>query len=299
MGPAFPTIARPTPNLFETTLDVMTPPTAPAGLPKLIVTDLDGTLLPENKELTTKTRAVLGELAARGVGIAIATGKFFHLTLRYADGLGPGTAVVALDGARNRFARENGSARGIGKEIALSLLEAWDAPHLAMFADSGGDEMLLRFNGREVHPSIQAWASRIRHVRDAREHLVGDPALLAFYGDDTDELRAIVRASNDDYPGLRAAMFDTSAYGTARVVIQQRGVTKGSGVLELCRFQGVAPEECMVFGDWHNDLSMFEVGCINVAMVNAVPELRERAHHITERNNEADGVAHFLARAFL
>ncbi len=265
----------------------------------MVVTDLDGTLLPESKELTAKTRAVLDRLAAHGVRVAIATGKFFHLTLRYADGLGPETAVVALDGARNRFAPDNGSARGIGKEIALSLLDSWDAPHLAMFADSGGDEMLLRFHGKEVHPSIQAWASRIRHVRDAREHLVGDPALLAFYGEDADELKAIARASHDDYPGLRAAMFETSAFGTARVVIQQRGVTKGSGVLELCRYHDLAPEECMVFGDWHNDLSMFEAGCINVAMVNAVPELRERAHHITERDNEADGVAHFLERAFL
>lgn len=280
--------------------------TAPAGvpaglptkLPKLVVTDLDGTLLPESKVLTEQTRAVLERLAHQGVAIAIATGKFFHLTLRYAEQLGPQTAVVALDGARNRFSAENGSARGIAKEIALAILEAWDRPHLAMFADNGADEMLLRFHSREVHPSIQAWASRIHHVQDARGHLVGDPALMAFYGDDRDELQAIAAAC-ERYPGLRAAVFETSVYGTGRVVIQQRDVTKGSGVRELCRYHRIDPGECLVFGDWYNDLSMFEVGCTNVAMANAMPEVRARAHHITEQDNEADGVAHFLEKSFL
>jgi len=233
------------------------------------------------------------------VRIALASGKFYHLTCEYADALGPDTAVVALDGARTRFSADNGSARGIPREVVVSLLEAWDAPHLAMFADSGADEMLLRFHSREVHPSIQAWANRIHHVQDARPHLVGDPALLAFYGEDAAELEAIAEAGNRHPANLRAGLFSTSAYGTGRVVIQQRGVTKGSGVLDLCRHHGIAPGECMVFGDWHNDLPMFEAGCVNVAMANAVPPLHERAHYVTERDNESDGVAHFLERAFL
>ena len=106
----------------------------PRTLPRLIITDLDGTLLPESKELTEKTRGVLTRLAAHGVRIGIATGKFFHLTLRYADELGPETAVVALDGARNRYAEGETFAKGIGKETALALLKKWDAPHLAMFS---------------------------------------------------------------------------------------------------------------------------------------------------------------------
>jgi hydroxymethylpyrimidine pyrophosphatase-like HAD family hydrolase len=168
-----------------------------------------------------------------------------------------------------------------------------------MFADNGADEMLLRFHSREVHPSIQAWATRIHHVEDARAHLVGDPALLAFYGERVEELHTIAEAGMKNHPELRAAVFGTSAYGTGRVVIQQRGITKGSGVLELCRHYAIEPRNCMVFGDWHNDLSMFGVGCTNVAMANAVPELRARADYLTERDNESDGVAHFLERAFL
>ncbi len=242
---------------------------------------------------------MLQRLAARGVRIALATGKFFHLTGEYAGALGPETAVIALDGARTRFSAANGAACGIPRDVARALLDDWDRPHLAMFADSGADEMLLRFNGREVDASIRAWARRIHHVDDARSHLVGDPALLAFYGHDPAELQELAAACERDHPRLRAGVFSTSSYGAARVVIQQREVTKGSAVTELCRHHGIAPQECIVFGDWHNDLPMFEAGCVNVAMCNAVPALRERAHHVTERDNESDGVAHFLERAFL
>lgn len=268
-------------------------------LPKLIVTDLDGTLLPESKLLTGRARAVLNRLAGEGAVIALASGKFFHLTWEYAEQLGPATGVIALDGARNRFSPGNGSHKGIAREIALSLLDAFDAPHLEMFADNGEDEMLLRFHTAEVPISLQQWASRIHRVADARPHLTGDPALLSFYGKDRAELEEISAKTEAEHPHLRTAVFDSSSYGTARVVIQQRDVDKGSGVLELCRHFGVEPQACMVFGDWYNDLALFSAGCVNVAMANAVQELKARADHVTEKDNETDGVAHFLETRFL
>jgi hydroxymethylpyrimidine pyrophosphatase-like HAD family hydrolase len=272
-------------------------------LPRLIVTDLDGTLLPDSKVLPVYSREVLGALAAKGVRIALASGKFFHLTEEYAQLLGVETAVVALDGARNRFSahdgRANGKASGISRQVALELLEAHDGAHLEMFADNGNDEILLRFNSEEVPPTIQQWATRIHRVEDARGHMVGDPALLAFYGRDLAELRAIAAAVEGGHPELRTSVFDSSSYGPGRVVIQQKAVTKGSGVLEMCGAFDFAPGECMVFGDWYNDLTMFAVGCVNVATANAVPEVKAAADHVTGRDCNGEGVAHFLAEAFL
>jgi hydroxymethylpyrimidine pyrophosphatase-like HAD family hydrolase len=82
--------------------------------------------------------------------------------------------------------------------------------------------------------------------------------------------------------------------GCGRITFQVGGVSKGSGVRYVLDRLGIAAHECMVFGDWLNDLSMFELGGINVAMANAVPELLERAHHITEWDCETDGIARFL-----
>lgn len=267
--------------------------------PKLIVSDLDGTLLPDSKILSGHARSVLQRLAGQGVRIALASGKFFHLTEVYADQLGPETAVVALDGARNRFAAGELEICGIAREVALELLDRHDAPHLEMFSDNGNDEILLRFRGPGIPATIQQWASRIHRVSDARAHIVGDPALLAFYGPDAEELEGIAKDAEARYPELRTAVYPMSSYGTARVVIQQRRITKGSGVVACCAHFGVSPQETMVFGDWYNDLSMFAAGCVNVATANAMPEVKAQADFITDLDCNADGVAHFLAERFL
>ena len=271
----------------------------PMELPKLIVSDLDGTLLPDSKIMSAYAQSVLGRLAARGVRIVLASGKFFHLTETYAGQLGPDTSVVALDGARNRFAPREIQVSGIDREIVLDLLDRHDGPHLEIFADNGHDEILLRFRGQQVPLSIQQWASRIHRIPDARGHIAGDPAILAFYGHDVEELQAIADDALAGYPELRAAVFHNSSHGTARVVIQQREITKGSGVLACCGHFGVTPRESMVFGDWYNDLSMFAAGCVNVATANAMPEVKAQAQFVTEQDCNDDGVARFLDGAFL
>ena len=112
-------------------------------------------------------------------------------------------------------------------------------------------------------------------------------------------LKDVLRGMRACARGLRAAVHSSSAVGVGRVIIQQEHVTKGSGVLQLCRHFGFDPAQCIVFGDWYNDLAMFSVGCTNVAMANAVPEVKARADYVTERGCEQDGVAEFLEKAFL
>ena len=263
--------------------------------------DLDGTLLPESKELTARTRQVMQKIAALGVRLALASGKFYHLTRHYADLLGPDTPVVALDGARIRFGPEETTTGGIPREVAQSLLEEFGAAEEPVFADNGADEMVLALpdGDGEIPLSIQTWATRIQRVTHVGRHMAGDPAVVVFYHSDPARLQKIAAAAMRRFPAMRATIAENSAYSTGRVILQRDDVTKGSGVATLCAGIGIEPGQCMVFGDWFNDLPMFDAGCVNVAMHNGQPKLRERADHITRRDCEHDGVADFLERAFL
>ena len=49
-----------------------------------------------------------------------------------------------------------------------------------------------------------------------------------------------------------------------------------------------------VLGDWYNDRDLFDYGGLNVALQNAVPELKSMADYITKANNDEDGVGEFL-----
>lgn len=266
--------------------------------PKLIALDLDGTLLPASKRLSERSRRALATMASHGTLVTLATGKFLHLAHRYSEELALRTPIIALDGAR---VGGNGSGvveRCIARETVLDLLERFDDVSFQVFADDGADEMLLRSTSAELPLILRPWAERIREVDDLRPHLVGDPAILTFYGPDSvmAEMDAESRATN---PELRTFRFEVPPLGQTRLSFQPGGVSKGSGLEELLDDLDLCPSECMVFGDWHNDLHMFALGCHNVAMANAVPEVKAAADTVLELSCEQDGVADFLEMSFL
>jgi len=267
--------------------------------PRLIVTDLDGTLLPETKRISPYTRDVLLALKAEGVQVAVATGKFYHLAAPYAATFGPDTPIIALDGVRTSLGPgQPEEVEGIGTEVLLGLLDELDEPGMELFLDSGADEMLLRYGEAEVPPVLLHWAERRRRVDDVRPHLVGDSGILTFFSA-TRSLAHLGEALAQRFGGLRASAFFSGGLGRERLTFQPRDVNKGTAVRRLCDRLGVAPAECMVFGDWFNDVPLFRAGCFNVAMANAQPEVKALAHRVTPLDCEHDGVARFLAGAFL
>lgn len=80
--------------------------------------------------------------------------------------------------------------------------------------------------------------------------------------------------------------------------ISAKGVSKGAGVLMLAGHLGIKPSEVCVFGDWDNDISMFEVAGMSVAMGNACEKIRSLAtHHTTDHGD--DGVAYGIRNFIL
>ena len=73
------------------------------------------------------------------------------------------------------------------------------------------------------------------------------------------------------------------------------GITKGSGLRNLCQYLGIEAEETMAFGDGENDWPMLEAAGIGVAMENGAPFLKERADRIAASNRE-EGVAEAIRR---
>lgn len=277
-----------------------TPARHPLDLPRLIISDLDGTLLPESKDLTSLSRDVLGRIAEMGVVIGLATGKFLHLTRPYGEALGGDVPLIALDGARCGWTsgKVDHDSRGIPREVALEVLDRYAAAATNLFLDDGQDELLMRFEHDNFPFLIRHWASNRREVDDAREHVVDDSGIIALYGDE-EEMRQISREAKATFSQLKVSYFTSTLMEGGRVVFQAGGVNKGTGVDGLCREMGIATRECMVFGDWYNDVALFQAGCVNVAMANAMPEVKALAHHITADDCESDGVARFLSRAFL
>ena len=277
----------------------MHPPMTAPALPRLLAFDLDGTLLPADKQITRHTRAVLERIRELGTQITLATGKFHHLTVGHGDELDLDTPLISLDGAciGNRDHPER--KRGIPAEVTRDALGRYQGLCQHAFADDGEDRMLLRStDGDHFRHVTRFWADDFRHVDDLAEAVRADSAIVTFYGDE-EPMREIADDIRGQHPRLRVTEYASNLVASYRVSIQPDSTHKGSGVLDAAEMLGIDASEVMVFGDWLNDLPMFGVGAIGVAMSNAMPEVLKVADYVTDRTCEEDGIADFLERNYL
>jgi len=73
-----------------------------------------------------------------------------------------------------------------------------------------------------------------------------------------------------------------------------KSVSKGSGIVLIADYYGIKKENIITFGDAENDLDMFAVSGISVAMKNGGPEIIKNAHRVSVKDNENDGIYHTL-----
>jgi Cof subfamily protein (haloacid dehalogenase superfamily) len=263
------------------------------GLPKLIATDLDGTLVRSDDTVSAYTREVLARVKAAGIPVVGATGRGPRLIelvrgdIPVADFLvmGGGSRVVDLTDPDTPLVLRDERLDGDALAGLLAALEAEVGP-LSVLVEAS-DEPESRLWG-DVHP---AW--RYPEVVEARiraEALVGRVLKgFAHHCDyDADQLLAVAQRLID--PGVATV---TQA-GLGYIEICPPGVDKASGLAVVAQALGVDPDDVLVFGDMPNDLPMFVwAGFGRVAVANAHADVLAAADEVT-LSNDADGVAVYL-----
>lgn len=261
-------------------------------LPRLVATDLDGTLLGPDGLLSDRTAAALRAVAEAGVTVVFATGRPPMVAGREVTAAGSGVhygvmangsivctlpdavvlhtvrfpAHLALDAVR--------TLRDHDPSLGFAL--ATDA---GFTAEPGFHERMPVFSGDGTVPDVLVG------------HESADEALKLFAFHPThgahDLLQSLPRVLG---PGLTV-----SHMGADAVEIAPAGADKGIGLAWLCAHLGVEPDDVMVFGDEINDLPMFAVARRRVAVANANPLVRDAADEVTASNAD-DGVAVVLER---
>jgi len=260
------------------------------GLPKLIATDLDGTLVHSDDTVSAYTHEVLDRVRAAGIRIVGATGRGPRLTeltrndIRAADFLVLAQGGWVIDQGENHLLR---SARLSGPALAtvLSELEAQVGPLSVMVEalDHDGAPLWGDFDPTWRYPVVVEPRSRAECLR----HDVIKAFARSFDHHVDDLLTAAQRIVP---PGVASV---TQA-GLDYVEICAPEVDKGTGLAVVAEAVGVDPADVLVFGDMPNDLPMFAwAGWGRVAVANAHPAILAVADEVTLTNDE-DGVAVYL-----
>jgi Cof subfamily protein (haloacid dehalogenase superfamily) len=260
--------------------------------PRLIASDMDGTLLRGDDTVSDATVAELGRWRAQGVPIVLATGRPPRWMQKIRRVLEFGTAVccngaVLLDLESFAVVDEDPLAPEVMREVVDELRRRRPGTRF-------GVEYGLEF--RHEPDYSPRWDVDVPGVATAPlAELVRSPVakLLARHEElDRDPFLALV----EEVVGDRATV--TNSSGEALAEISAAGVTKASGLAKVAARHGVGPEDIVVFGDMPNDIAAFdwvrEAGGRAVAMEHAHADLLVAATDVTG-TNEVDGVAAFLA----
>jgi HAD superfamily hydrolase (TIGR01484 family) len=260
--------------------------------PKLVVSDLDGTLLRSDETISDATLAELGRWADDGVPLVLATGRPPRWMLGVRERLGGGTAVccngaVLLDLTEFQVLAEWPLEPSVLEEVTGELRRRQPA---TWFAVEYGDQ----FRHEPVYQP--RWDVDAPGVAVATlQEMVARPVakLLARH---EDLPRDVFVDLVTEVVGDRATVTNSSSDALAE--ISARGVTKATGLARVAAARGLGPEDVVYFGDMPNDVPAFdwvrEGGGRAVAMAHAHPDVLAAATDVTESNDE-DGVAAFLA----
>jgi hydroxymethylpyrimidine pyrophosphatase-like HAD family hydrolase len=266
------------------------------GLPKLIATDLDGTLVRSDDTVSDYSRDVLARVKAAGIRIVGATGRGPRLTglvrsdIPSADYLvlGGGSRVLDLtDPTEPLVLRDERLPGPVIADVLAEIERACGSPLSVLIEAGDGPESPL---WGDPDP---AW--RYPDVVEARvrAQCFDGPVIKGFArhpAHDADGLLAIARRA------VPATVASITQAGLGYIEICPPGVDKATGVAVVVTTLGVDPHDVLVFGDMPNDLPMFAwAGFGRVAVANAHPLVRTAADEITASNDE-DGVARFLDR---
>jgi Cof subfamily protein (haloacid dehalogenase superfamily) len=264
-------------------------------LPKLVATDLDGTIVRSDDTVSSYTRQVLARVRQAGIPVIGATGRGPRLMDLSRRDLPSAEYLVLAGGGRVVDLRDPDRPRTLfdqrmeGPAVAALLddLEAVAGPMLVMVEVR--DDPYAPLWG-DLDPDWP-WPQRVEPVPRA-EALAGDvvKAFARAPGLTSDELLQLAQqVVAPDKASLTQA-------GLGFVEICPPGVDKATGLHLITEQLGVDPSEVLVFGDMPNDIPMFSwAGWRRVAVANAHPSVRMLADEITLSNDD-HGVAVWLER---
>ncbi|GIG57843.1 hydrolase [Longispora fulva] len=278
----------------------------PGAAPRLVVLDLDGTVVPYSGkflEPSPRVRKAIARAIEAGATVTVATGRAVWTTLPTVRMLGlSGIELVCSDGAV-------GYDLDTDQVIFRVLIDAKPAVDaLAAIAPDAGFAVEHETDGY-LYTAEFPLEHSIGYLREvSRDELVAQPTarlICRVAGDlhtentTLEDLRARRREAEVllDRAGLSSAEYHVELGYSGWMDITRAGVNKGSGVARLAANLGITAEETLVIGDAGNDLAMFAWAGHSVAMGQAADPIKAAADEVTATVEE-DGVALILEKLF-
>ena len=243
---------------------------------RLIVTDLDGTLLDEDRTISDEAVEIIRAVSRRGVDFTFITGRPWHGARRFARRAGIQLPTITC----------NGAVINQGEQIL------WSAPmllaplrELMERAAALGLTVLYSKDGGESALSATEWTQ-------ARDYPIAIPD---WTNQRADKVNLISGDRRAEFRGLMPLMdtlrgqYEIVRYEDAGCEIAGKGVNKAEALKRYAALRDVSLEEVLAIGDNENDLEMLRLAGVGAAVANATAAAKEAADYVC-RKERTEGV---------
>lgn len=258
---------------------------------KLLVLDLDGTLLDDHKQITSENRESILKAEKKGVRIALASGRHNSNLQKFGETLemnryngffigNNGQTIYRYDDQSNF---SHGQIPHLVGEICLKYAIE---NRLVMYARNS--EQPFYYKPYRFH-SDNPYRNRPKSGYDAKNHTF-------IHQSDFDKIGFFLQPPTNtfkvttDLKELIGEKADVFMIDQGCIEISKKGVNKAKGVEKILDLMGWNKNDVMIMGDGENDLEMLRNYPMSVAMGNALPEVKKASRYLTENNNDS-GVA--------
>lgn len=246
---------------------------------KLVVTDMDGTLLNPNHEVSTQFIDQFWALKEKGITVVAASGRQHNSIVEKLAAVENELTVIAENGAMTTFHGKETVFTPYPKghlNKTLALLKKQENMHPVLCTNGSA---FISKGQEKFEPILREFYSAF-NVIDRLEDCTQEVLKIAIYHFESSE-KYIFPLVQD-----LANEVKIKISGPNWVDLSHPNANKGFALNALQKHLGVSQEQTMVFGDYFNDLEMMEQAHFSYAMANAHPEIIKKANYKTGSNSE-------------
>ena len=264
------------------------------GAIRLLLADVDGTLVTPDKELTDRAVAAVRRLGDAGILFAITSGRPPRGMSMLIEPLNITTPIAAFNGGllvnRDMSVVEQ---RVLPEELVVPVADLIGSFGLDTWVYRGADWFIPDPKG--AHVARETATVRFEpKVMDGLDGLTTDVAKLVGVSDDLDAVARAAQAAHDKFGDHVAAARSQPYY----LDVTHPDANKGAVAKYLSRRFSIPTDSIATIGDMPNDVLMFAHSGLSIAMGNASLEVQRAARRVTTSNAD-EGFANAVERFIL
>ena len=257
---------------------------------KMIVVDLDGTILNSDRKVSNLTKNYLKKLKDKGYIITIATGRIYASALKATDGADFANYIISDTGSCVYDRKESNVvfSNYIDSEIAKKMFDYYSDS--CRYIDICNKNTIYKYSDEIENSDV------VKTIKD-KDYIIDNCKNISHITISMKSNEAVMNVYNrlvTEFRELKIIIMQDSFSERKWIEMMSKGSSKYNRIRDLANYLNISNDEIMAFGDGLNDIEMLENCGYGVALENALPEVKEKANDITTFDHNNDGVINYL-----